>query len=245
MSRSPHSNPPSDENPDVSREEPTVPLIRLVRPAATAEAAAHDSIPVPELPSGPGAERKSGPGFERVSRISGIDGAHGFDESAGPHDLDALFRRYSPYVAAIAHRLLGRDDEVDDTIQEVFLAAVRGLHALRDPAAIRAWLARVTVRSARQRLRKRRLRGFLGLDEPTSYEAVIDRSASAEQRALIARLYRVLDGMPANQRIAWSLRYIEGEPLENVASLSGCSLATAKRRIAAAAEHIEGTFSDV
>ena len=46
-------------------------------------------------------------------------------------DLDGLFRRYAPYVAAIAHRLLGRDEEVDDTIQEVFVAAVRGVHAVR------------------------------------------------------------------------------------------------------------------
>jgi len=160
-------------------------------------------------------------------------------------DLDSLFRRYSAYVAAIAYRLLGRDDEVDDTIQEVFLAAVRGVHAVRDPAAVRAWLARVTVRAARQRLRKRRLRTFLGLDEPTTYDAVIDRSATAEQRALVARVYRVLDGLPANQRIAWSLRYIEGEALEDVASLSGCSLATAKRRIAAAAQEIEEAFADV
>jgi RNA polymerase sigma-70 factor (ECF subfamily) len=206
MSRSPESPPLPDQSVEVSREEPTLSLVRLVPP----EPAAHDgraplaSGPRFERVSGPSFEHQSAPGHERVSHVTGLE------PDATPHDLDGLFRRYSPYVAAIAHRLLGRDDEVDDTIQEVFLAAVRGLHALRDPAAIRAWLARVTVRSARQRLRKRRLRGFLGLDEPTSYEAVIDRSASAEQRALIARLYRVLDGMPANQRIAWSLRYIEG-----------------------------------
>jgi RNA polymerase sigma-70 factor (ECF subfamily) len=160
-------------------------------------------------------------------------------------DLDGLFRRYAPYVAAIAHRLLGRDEDVDDTIQEVFVAAVRGLHALRDPAAIRGWLARVTVRVARQRLRKRRVRVFLGLDEPVVYDSVVDHSASAEQRALLARVYSVLDDLPANQRIAWSLRHIEGEPLENVASMSGCSLATAKRRIAAAAQRIEEAFADV
>jgi RNA polymerase sigma-70 factor (ECF subfamily) len=159
-------------------------------------------------------------------------------------DLDGLFRRYAPYVAAIAHRLLGRDEDVDDTIQEVFVAAVRGVHALRDPAAIRGWLARVTVRVARQRLRKRRVRVFLGLDEPVVYDSVVDHSASAEQRALLARVYSVLDDLPANQRIAWSLRHIEGEPLENVASMSGCSLATAKRRIAAAAQRIEEAFAD-
>jgi RNA polymerase sigma-70 factor (ECF subfamily) len=175
------------------------------------------------------------------------DDAAGGDRTSGELpalDLDSLFRRYSPYVAAIAYRLLGRDDEVDDTIQEVFLAAVRGVHAVRDPNAVRAWLARVTVRSARQKLRKRRLRSFLGLDEPATYDAVVDRSASAEHRALVARVYRVLDGMPANQRIAWSLRYIEGEALEGVATLSGCSLATAKRRIAAAAQEIEEALAD-
>jgi RNA polymerase sigma-70 factor (ECF subfamily) len=160
-------------------------------------------------------------------------------------DLDGLFRRYAPYVAAIAHRLLGRDEDVDDTIQEVFVAAVRGVHAVRDPAAIRGWLARVTVRAARQRLRKRRVRVFLGLDEPIVYDTVIDRSASAEQRALVSRVYSILDRLPPNQRIAWSLRHIEGEPLESVASLSGCSLATAKRRIAAAAQKLEEAFADV
>jgi RNA polymerase sigma-70 factor (ECF subfamily) len=159
-------------------------------------------------------------------------------------DLDTLFRRYSSYVAAVAHRLLGRDEEVDDTIQEVFLVAVRSLKSVRDPGAIRGWLARITVRTARQRLRKRRLRAFLGLDAPVVYDSVADSGANGEDRALLARVYRVLDALPASQRIAWSLRYIEGEPLENVAALSGCSLATAKRRIAAAARVIQETFAD-
>ena len=159
-------------------------------------------------------------------------------------DLDTLFRRYAPYVATVAHRLLGRDDDVDDTIQEVFLAAVRGVSQVRDPGAVKGWLARVTVRAARQRLRKRSLRRLVGLDEPAVYDRVIDSSASGEQRALLSRVYRVLEGVPANQRIAWALRYIEGEPLESVASLCGCSLATAKRRVAAVSQTLEEAFAD-
>lgn len=159
-------------------------------------------------------------------------------------DIDSLFRRYSSYVAAVAHRLLGRDEEVDDTIQEVFLVAVRSLKSVRDPGAIKGWLARITVRTARQRLRKRRMRALLGLEAPVAYENVSDTGANGEDRALLARVYRVLDALPANQRIAWSLRYIEGEPLESVATLCGCSLATTKRRIAAAARVIQETFAD-
>ena len=158
-----------------------------------------------------------------------------------PVELDAgmLFHRYSSYVAAVAHRLLGRDDEVDDTVQEVFLAAVRGLDSVRDPEAIKGWLASITVRTARRRLKRRRVRVLLRLDPDPEYDAVVDAAASPEQRALLARVYELLDAMPANLRIAWALRHVQGERLEDVAELSGCSLATAKRRIAAAAKRLE------
>jgi RNA polymerase sigma-70 factor (ECF subfamily) len=157
---------------------------------------------------------------------------------------DAAFRRYSPYVAAIAHRLLGRDDDVDDTVQEVFLAAVRGMHALRDEEAIRGWLARVAVRVSHRKLRARRVRRFLGLDDAPTYETVADGGASPEQRALLARVYAALDRLPADARVAWTLRTVEGEKLESVAALCGCSLATAKRRIADAEQRLGKELSD-
>jgi len=159
-------------------------------------------------------------------------------------DFDVVFRRYSPYVAAVAHRLLGRDSEVDDTVQEVFLVAVRGLSRVRDPGAVKAWLARIAVRSARRRLRLRRVRAVFGLCDAAGYESIADAGASPEQRTLLRRVYLVLDTLPADQRIAWTLRHIEGERLEAVAALTSCSLATAKRRIAAAAHTLEEAFGD-
>jgi RNA polymerase sigma-70 factor (ECF subfamily) len=167
-----------------------------------------------------------------------------FAEAVVELDFDAIFRRYAPYVAAIAHRLLGRDADVDDTVQEVFLVAVRGLASVRDPSAVKSWLARIAVRAARRRLQVRRLRTYLGMDDPSGYDTLADGQASPEQRALLARVYRVLDGLPADQRIAWTLRHIEGEQLDSVAVLAGCSLATAKRRISAASAALEEAFSD-
>ena len=145
--------------------------------------------------------------------------------------VELLFRRYSPYVAAIAMRLLGRDEEIDDVVQDVFLAAFLGLGALADPNATKGWLATVTVRTVRRRLRARRLRGLLRLETTPEYEDVAAPGASPEERALLACVYRVLDGVPANHRIAWTLRHVEGESLEKVAEMCGCSLATAKRWI--------------
>jgi RNA polymerase sigma-70 factor (ECF subfamily) len=146
-------------------------------------------------------------------------------------DFDELYEGYVRYVAHIGWRLLGREDEVDDLVQDVFLAAHRGVRKLRDPEAIRGWMATVTVRLAKRRLRKRRLMAAVSLDSAPDYLSLADKNASPEHRTLLAQVYRSLDRLPANQRIAWTLRYLEGEQLDTVAQLCKCSLATAKRRI--------------
>src|SRR5258708_29673471 len=148
-------------------------------------------------------------------------------------DLEAVFRRHSGYVASVALRLLGRDAEVDDVVQEVFVVAMRGLRNLREPMAIKGWLATVAVRVARRKLRRRKFRSLLGLEADPDYANVVV-AASQEKALLIARAYRILDELPVNEKIAWMLRHVEGEALDDVAKICGCSLATAKRRIAAA-----------
>lgn len=159
-------------------------------------------------------------------------------------DPEALFRAYAPYVAKVAHQLLGRDDEVDDVIQDVFMAAVRGVHQVRDPGAIKGWLACIAVRSARRRLKFRSLRNLLWSEPPQEYTGVVDPAASPEQRALISRVYQVLDSLPPDDRIAWVLRHVEGEGLERVALLCNCSLATVKRRITRVNGALQEAFAD-
>jgi RNA polymerase sigma-70 factor (ECF subfamily) len=61
---------------------------------------------------------------------------------------------------------------------------------------------------------------------------------------LLARIYRTLDEIAPDSRVAWILRYVEGERLEDVADACGCSLATAKRRIASAQELLMEVLRD-
>ena len=90
---------------------------------------------------------------------------------AAAHTLDSAFRAYSRYVAAIGFRLLGRSDEVEDLVQDVFVRASRGLGALREPGALKGWLATVTVRVAQRRLRSRRLLHVLRLEGEYDYSS--------------------------------------------------------------------------
>jgi RNA polymerase sigma-70 factor (ECF subfamily) len=161
--------------------------------------------------------------------------------SGSPLDFDAIFERYDSYVAGVAARLLGRDDhEVEDVVQDVFWIASRQLSQIVDMIQARGWLATVTTRVVRRRLRRRRLRSLF---HASSNRADVPApGATPEQRALLARLYEILARMPTEQRLAWSLRYLEGEPLDAVAAACGCSLATAKRRVSAAKNVIDEVF---
>jgi DNA-directed RNA polymerase specialized sigma24 family protein len=78
--------------------------------------------------------------------------------------LDEIYRWYCRYVAAVILRLDGRPSELDDLVQDVFVEAAAGIARLREPGAIKGWLATIAVRTVRRRLRMRRAWRFLGLE---------------------------------------------------------------------------------
>jgi RNA polymerase sigma-70 factor (ECF subfamily) len=169
-----------------------------------------------------------------------VSDAAGAGSAAVPDflDTDELFRDLAPYVAAVGMRLLGRRDEVDDLVQDVFLDAHRARTKLRVRHEAKRWLTVVAVRRARRRLRVRRLRGWLHLDDHDARVELTAPGATPEDAAFAAEMYERLDRLPVEERLAWTLRHVQGEELRTVADLLGCSLATAKRRIAAAHEKL-------
>ena len=157
-------------------------------------------------------------------------------DTTASDNVDSFIRAYSPYVARLAYRLLGRDEEVDDVVQDVFVAFLRFRQDIREPAAVRSWLATTTVRTVHKRLRTRmrRVRALLRLEGDHTQTEAAAQGASPEDHTALARIHHALDAVPAKVRIAWVLRYLEQETNEDVARLCRCSLATAKRRIAQA-----------
>lgn len=146
-----------------------------------------------------------------------------------------LYRRYARYMAGVAYRLYGEDSELDDTVQEAFLEAVRCLDKLQDPTRLRSWLVTITVRCVRRRIGKRQKRRRLadGVGE------VAPRMSNPEDRAEVDALYAALDQIPDKLRIPWVLNKVEGATLPEVARLCESSLSTVKRRIAEADKRLE------
>jgi RNA polymerase sigma-70 factor (ECF subfamily) len=159
--------------------------------------------------------------------------------------LEALYRRHAPFALNLAVRLQGSAADVEDVVHDAFLRAHERLDSLREPSAFRAWLGSIIVRMVRTRLRRRRLLRALGLvhhGEAVDLDAVASPDAGPEARAMLAQVYALLCTMPPDDRIAWTLRYVERHRLETVAELTDCSLATAKRRIQRAQAFLSDHF---
>jgi len=158
--------------------------------------------------------------------------------------FEALYRRHAAFAINLAVRIQGSAGEVDDIVHDAFLRAYHSLAELRDGAAFKSWLGSIVVSLVRSRLRRRRLLGVLGLTapDPVDLDTVAGAEAGPETRVLLAQVYSLLQTMPPDDRIAWTLRTIERHSLEAVAALTQCSLATAKRRISRAQRYLEQRF---
>ncbi len=162
-----------------------------------------------------------------------------------PEEL--LYRRHAGAVLGLATRLLRSREEAMDVLQDAFVIAFERLGDLREPDAFRPWLLRVTASLVHRRFRRRKLRRLFGLGreaEPPSLDELSVPSTSPEARAELRLLDRKLAAVSESNRAAWMLRHIDGFALEEVAEACACSLATAKRRIAAADAVVRAHFED-
>jgi RNA polymerase sigma-70 factor (ECF subfamily) len=153
-----------------------------------------------------------------------------------------LFRRHAPRLLPMLVHLLASKSDADDALQDAFLLAFRDLKKLQDAAAFGGWLRQIAVHQAHRRFRRRRLLATLGLDRepaPATLALLASPAASPETRAQLRELDAILQRLPTRQRTAWMLRHVEGYELEEVAHSCDCSLASAKRWIAAAHARIQ------
>jgi RNA polymerase sigma-70 factor (ECF subfamily) len=63
--------------------------------------------------------------------------------------------------------------------------------------------------------------------------------------AELREIYTILSTFPTSERIAFLLRRVEGMSLEEVATATETSLATVKRRIAAAEERLDAARANL
>jgi RNA polymerase sigma factor (sigma-70 family) len=142
-----------------------------------------------------------------------------------PDAWEELVERYSRYVHAIAvqgYRLRGADAE--DAFQEVFLRVYERLGSLRNPDALRPWIAQLTRRVCLDRL------SALGREEPAG-EVAAEIDAAVEEIDEAFDVRKALAGLSDDCREVLDRFFCRDESYRTIGEELGIPAGTIASRI--------------
>ncbi|CAN5531946.1 RNA polymerase sigma factor [soil metagenome] len=136
--------------------------------------------------------------------------------------FDELVARFHPPLLKHARYLTGSDDAARDTVQESWMAMVRGIHRVDDPATFRAWAYRIVTNKCADRVRSI-VRERVAIEHrPEAHEA-----SSADDESVREAMAR----LGPDQRAILSLRYLEDMSTREIAEVLNIPDGTVKSRL--------------
>jgi RNA polymerase sigma-70 factor, ECF subfamily len=150
--------------------------------------------------------------------------------------FDVLVGRWEDKIRGAAWRVLGSEEEARDVAQEAFFKAYRGLDAFKREARFSSWLYQIALNLCRDRLRRRRTRASVSLEEleeagPVLVEPRPGAHELALQNALASVVRRAVAALPEEQREVVILKEYEGLTFLEIAQALDVPVSTVKTRL--------------
>jgi len=158
--------------------------------------------------------------------------------------FDGIVKKYSVDIAVLANRLLGWPGDVEDVIQDIFLAAFVGLKKFRGQCSLKSWLFTITINKCRSyrykqmlwrrqtKLRLRRLQ-----DRPA------DRALMGSET--FNRIRRAMMALPAKYREPVVLRYLQELSTTEISRILGISENALQVRLSRARERLRRDLAEL
>ena len=142
--------------------------------------------------------------------------------------FEELFEMYQPRLKYYVRRLDSGGADVDDTLQDIWLAVFKKIDKLRDAQVFSVWLYRIARNKVYDRFRRKDR--FVRLPE----EDELPVSGSAEPLFDIdntEKLHAALNNLKPYHREVLTLCFIEQMSYQSIADVVGCSIGTVRSRI--------------
>ena len=151
-----------------------------------------------------------------------------------------LVRRWQGRVLRRAEYLVRDRDAAQDVAQESWMAVIRGLRSLRDPARFPAWTLQIVAHKSRDWVRReeartRAMRRAVAEPEP---------SASAPAACLVERVRAGLAALDPARRSVLRWFYLEGMSVAEIADVLDIPPGTVKSRLFHAREALRGRLEE-
>ncbi|MFN4290987.1 MAG: RNA polymerase sigma factor [Permianibacter sp.] len=169
-------------------------------------------------------------------RAVGVGGQQG-NEAA----FNYLFRHYFAPLRRFAYQLGADADSAQDAVQEAWIGIAKSLHRLQDVRAFRSWIFRAVRWKVLERVRNQRLQTE-PLDEKLHSEFLLQEDAghaSAECADPVSRLEQAMAQLPAIDRQALHLSYLQDMHISEIAIALELPEGTVKSRLHRARQSLQ------
>jgi RNA polymerase sigma-70 factor (ECF subfamily) len=152
-------------------------------------------------------------------------------KQGSPRALCRIYSRYENDLLTLATSLLGRADQAEDVLQDVFLKFLESIDTFELTSSLKGYLATCVANRARDYLRKDRRHTGESLE---TVQALESRQHGPLQAAIVdeqrQRVIVALAGLPCEQREAVLLHLQAGLKFREIAHAQGTSAKTAWSR---------------
>lgn len=156
-----------------------------------------------------------------------------------PPKFELVVAEYRQRVTGLVYRLLGWSDDVEDVVQDVFVAVLNNLAKFRGEAQLGTWIYRIAVNVCRRHRRRRLLRLRFWRPAGDASEAAELAPELERRRETSARVRAAVVGLPAGYREVVVLRYLEELPVLDIAVILGLSRNAVEVRLSRAREQLK------
>ena len=165
------------------------------------------------------------------------------DESA----FKWLVETYRNKVYNTVLNILQDEEDADDSAQEVFIQVYESISSFKQQSSLSTWIYRIAVRKALDKLRKRRtrqqLRKFLPWWMPEEKRSE-DRNfyhpgVALEKKQKAAALFKAIETLPENQKVAITLIKIQGMNYEEASKIMNQSIKAIESLISRAKQNLQ------
>ncbi len=157
--------------------------------------------------------------------------------------LAGIMRAHNQRLFRIARGILRDHTEAEDIVQETFIKAFTNAEGLKDESKIGAWLGKISVNLARDRLRQlaRRRTVFETHDNPDvipinrAFQEDNDHRTSPERQTAMGEIRQMIeneiDALPDGFREVFIMRSVEQMSINETADILALQPATVKTRL--------------
>jgi RNA polymerase sigma-70 factor (ECF subfamily) len=147
-----------------------------------------------------------------------------------------LFGTYKQKVNDLVYKSLGNRFDIDDVVQQAFIALFGSLRHFKGDSSLDTWVYRITVKVCTTQLRKKyRKRQPNIVFDPMEKEhedlSSNDPNSVMEQKELSRAIYEALDRLSMEKRTIVIMYEMDGMSLEEIAGILKKPIGTVKSRL--------------